>query len=94
MLLKYLQLTQLTYRDMWAHHNANWRFSFDIITTNTVEVENRHLGRGLSMRSTVFDVLPQVLQLTNGLDEARRRCIFKEFLGKCVTPGGRIIYIC
>lgn len=51
-------------------------------------MEKIHLKEGPSMRSTVFDTFPRIMRHTEEKDEASRRRIVIEFLGRYVSPGG------
>lgn len=90
--LTYLQRAWLPYEAMRSQYSFKWSINFGILTANGVQVENRHLNRGLSMKSTLLDVFSQMMRRREDLDEARRRRVIREFLGSCVAPTGLEMY--
>lgn len=61
-------------------------------TTSRVEVEKVPLKRGISMRSTLFDVFSSILWHTEESDEARQSNIVKESFGRYVSTAGLEAY--
>lgn len=81
-----VQCAWLPHEKLWAHHGVKWMLNFGIFTTNGIEIENRYLKRGFSMKFTIFDVFLRMIRPMEESDEARRDRIVTESHRRYVPP--------